>query len=119
MQTSLVKLISAIVALGLAIVFTYIAPGSGAEAVIVLVLSSVGTWLGINWRKQYDEIKAWLASKTIVGALLVGIPSIIVAAVTLGVFNLPAEVVEVLTYIASGGGLIFLTGITHAVMRKK
>ena len=118
MQNGLVKLISSIVALGLAIIFTYIAPGSQVEAVILLVLSSIGTWLGIDWRRQYDEIKTWLASKTIVGALLVGIPSIIVAAVTLGVFSLPAEIVEILTYIASGGGLLFLTGITHAVVRK-
>lgn len=118
MNSNLVKLFGAILALVLAIVFTYIAPGSQVESVVLLVISSIGTWLGIDWRKQYDEVKAWLASKTIVGALLVGIPSVIVAAVSLGLFVLPPEIIEILTYIASGGGLLFITGVAHAVYRK-
>lgn len=113
------KLILSIIALALAFVFTFVYPGSGIESIVVSLLAVVGSYFGINWRKQYDDLRNWFASKTIVGALSVAIPVLIIFLSQLFAFALPEWVNQLLLYIASAGGLGFLFGAYRAIEKNK
>lgn len=113
----MVKLISSIIALALAFVFTYFAPNSNVEQVLIVVLSAVGSYLGINWRMLYTDVKNWLASKTILGAVIFGISAVLLAVTNLSLVNLPLEIKDLLYYIVSGSGGLFLIGVGDAIRK--
>lgn len=113
------KLILAILSLALSFIFTFIIPGSGIESVVVPILALIGSYFGIDWRKQYDDLKNWFASKTIVGALSVAIPVVAVFIIQLFSISVPDWIYQILLYISTAGGLGFLFGSYRAIQKNK
>lgn len=121
---SVLELAGVVVALIVAIVFQFILPGSGAEAIVVLVAGSVFTYFGWDWRTKYLEVKSWMASKTLWSIALVAIPMIgFLASMLFGfsltetmIFGFPLETIFEWLLGLGGGG--FLLGAGHAKVKK-
>lgn len=110
------KLIFAVLSFLVAFVFTFLLPQSGAEQVVVGLLTIAGTYLGINWRQQYDEVKEWMKSKTITGAIIFGVA--LLAYIILPMFvSLSNEIKTLLEIIVYGGGLGFIIGVIDAIRK--
>lgn len=115
----MIQIIFSIVALLLAFTFTFIYPGSGVESMIVPIIAVLGSYFGINWRQQYEDLKNWYSSKTIVGSLVVVIPVLAIFIVNIFGIIVPEWLHDILFYIASAGGLGFLIGIVRAIQKNK
>ncbi len=121
---SVLELAGVVVALIVAVVFQFILPGSGAEAIVVLVAGSVFTYFGWDWRTKYLEVKNWMASKTIWSIVIVAVPIVGFLLAAAGILNIEGTVIfglplqtifEWLTGIGGGG---FLLGVGHAKAKK-
>lgn len=111
------KLIVTIVTFIIAFLFTFVFPQSGSEQVIIGLFTIVGTWLGIDWRKQYYEVKLWLKSKTIIGAIIFG--TALIAYLTLPLFfNVDENIKLILEVLVYGGGLGFMIGVFDVIGKK-
>lgn len=126
-MTNILQLIGAIIALIVATIFTLVFPGAGAEAVVVGIAGSIFSYFGYEWRVTYDEVKAWVRSKTIWSVLIVLIPSLVLLAATIFSWDLCAIALPmisvalcdaILWLIRIGGGL-FIIGAVHAKVKKK
>ena len=115
----LTKIIFPAGAMILALLFVFIPPISGVIAAIVPIVGGVAQQFGFKkFRDTYGEAKAWFQSKTLLGSLLIVIPTI--ALVVLPLFlNLPAWVTPLaIGIITAGGGNLFL-GIVDAAKQEK
>ena len=123
-MTNTIQLIGAVIALVIAAVFTFLLPGSGAEMVVVGIAGSIFSYLGYEWRTTYDEVKNWIASKTIWSTLLVGVPAIILLLSVLLSWDLCAIILigfalcDIINWLIGLGGGLFIIGITHAKVKK-
>jgi hypothetical protein len=109
------KLVGSIAALIIAFVFTFVFPGSGFEQTLIVIAASIAGQIGLtSWRTDFDLINGWMKSKTIVGALIVVIPAIIVVLLPFVWAAAPAWVLYVLGAISVGGGGTVIVGILNA-----
>lgn len=105
-----IKLIGGIVALIVAIAFTYFFPGSGTEQLVVGTVGSIFAALGVtSWRASYGLAKEWFKSKTIIFGI--GTSIIVIAIVVLAFFSvvLPGWVSTTLWTLVTllGGGTLY------------
>lgn len=115
----MLKLVFSILALIAGFVFGLIIPGSGVEGLVVPVLTAAAGAYGLmNWRQNYDLAKEWFASKTVVGALLVAVPILLLVILPFAGVTLPPAVVTILTVLILGGGGTALWGIFDAIEKK-
>ena len=116
---TLLKLIGGIIALVVAFVFTFIAPGSGVEQMVVQVAAALLGAFGIsNWRINYGLAKDWFKSKSIVSAILVMVVVIGVTALSFFNVGLPAMAITILQGIVVALGGVGLWGIFDAAKFK-
>ena len=122
---SLLKLAGSVVALIVAVLFSVVFPGSGAEAIVVVIAGAIFSYFGWDWRTQYLEIKAWVASKTLWSIVIVAVPVIgFLVAIIFGIdltqvmiFGFSLE--TIFQWLISIGGGGFLLGATHAKVKKE
>ena len=115
----MLKLIFSLLALVVAFIMVFILPGSGFETVAITLIASIAGSFGIiDWRLKYDEIKSWLGSKTIWGALLIIIPVLLVILLPIFGIILPTTVLFILNAIIVAGGGTVLIGIISAANNK-
>lgn len=116
----MLKLIGSLAALVIAFVFVFLFPGSGFEETLISLIASVGGALGLkSWRKNYGVIKEWFESKTVLGALIVVVPLLVLVLAPVFSWMLPGWAVYLATALIVGGGGTLFYGIFDAVKQKK
>lgn len=116
----MIKLIASILALVAAFVFVFIFPGSGFEETAISLAASIAGALGLkSWRENYGVIKQWFESKTVLGALIVVIPLLLLVLAPLFSWVLPEWAVYVATALIVGGGGTLFYGIFDAIKENK
>ena len=124
-MNSVLELAGVVVALIVALVFQFILPGSGAEAIVVLVAGSIFTYFGWDWRIKYLEVKNWMASKTLWAIALAAIPMIGFLLGAAGIINIEEIVIFgfplqlIFEWLAGIGGGGFILGAGHAKIKKE
>jgi len=114
----MIQLVLSILALIAGAVFTLFVPGSSLELTVVALVTGLAGALGVtNWREKYDAAKSWFASKTKLGAILVGVAIILIVVLPL-VVVLPAYVYTILDIVIVGGGGAALYGIFDIIQAK-
>lgn len=114
----MIQLILSILALIVGAVFTLFVPGSSLEITVVALITGLAGAFGVtNWREKYDAAKAWFASKTKFGAILVA-SAIILTVVLPLVTTLPEYIFTILNIIIVGGGGATLWGIFDIIEKK-
>lgn len=112
------QLILSILALITGAVFTLFFPGSSIEVTVISIVSGLAGAFGVtNWREKYDAAKVWFASKTKLGAILVGTSIILVVVLPL-VITVPEYILTILNIIIVGGGGTTLWGIFDIIEKK-
>jgi len=112
------KLISGLTALLIAFLFVFVVKDfSSVEMVITLIASIFGFWGITDWRKQYDKAVAFFKSKTIIGAIMVALPMMLLSIFKFFGFVVPDYIIEMLKYLVQAGGGWLIFGASHAVAK--
>lgn len=116
---NLAKLIFGLVALVLAFLTVFVPPIAAIIPHAVGAVAAIAGLVGIkNWRENYGAVKAWMESKTILGALIVVLPVIALVVLPFVGVALPQIVTDTLFWIVAGGGGLVVYGIFDAVKTK-
>lgn len=111
------KLIFYLIALIMAFVFTFFAPGLEYVDQIIVVVGSIAGFFGVTeWRSTYQKAVDLFKSKTIWGTVIVVVPMLVLVIVPIFV-ELPQGVKEILMWIVTGGGGLTLYGILDATKK--
>lgn len=117
---TIVKLIGALIAFIVALLFVFVFPGAGFEAMIVGALAAIFNALGISgWRTNYGIIKEWYQSKSVWSAIVVGVLIVGYLALNFFTLGLPAWILTAVQGLIALFGGTQLIGIWDAIMKAK